>query len=441
MASIRAIGNQPMRVLNRRIQRSRQNTGELQVKVIISSGLGKLHFHETVRAAALAGMDVEFIAGWIPTKSQSHWVNALGRLLGEASLATRMQARVVEHPRVRMRSSASAEFGGRAITTLLKPIASNGTLSGVAFAVAGAGSRKWLRDADIFHVRSGAGQGGAIRAARNHGMRILTDHSIAHPAYVDEVLGSEHRRLGLPYEVWATDGLSTRILRDCEDADRLLVNSDFVKHTFVEKGFPPEKIDVAYLGVKEQFFSIKRDYSIHGPIRLLFTGSFIVRKGVVSLLEAVRILRRGGLDVRLRLVGNLANGATFLRESDSEFFTHTPFVPPEQLSQALAEADLFVFPTLVEGSSRSAMEAAAAGLPVVTTESCGLPLSVERREVVYVPLSDPEALARAVSELASDECRRSEMGRNAAARIQQDFTWPLYGTQLMRIYSSLLQKA
>jgi glycosyltransferase involved in cell wall biosynthesis len=109
------------------------------------------------------------------------------------------------------------------------------------------------------------------------------------------------------------------------------------------------------------------------------------------------------------------------------------------LSQALAEADLFVFPTLVEGSSRSAMEAAAAGLPLVTTESCGLPLSVERREVVHVPLSDPEALARAVSELASDECRRSEIARNAAARIQQDFTWPLYGAKLAQIYSNLLR--
>jgi glycosyltransferase involved in cell wall biosynthesis len=409
------------------------------LKVIISSGLGKLHFHETVRAAALAGTDVEFIAGWIPSKSQSRWVNTLGRLFGEASLATRMQARTVEHPRVRMRSSAVAELSGRAISTLLKPIVSDGSLSGLAFAVAGAGSRKWLHDADIFHVRSGAGQGGAIHAARNHGMRILTDHSIAHPAYIDDVLGAEHRRLGLPFETWATDGLWTRVLRDCKDADRLLVNSDFVKRTFVEKGFPPEQIEVAYLGVKEQFFSIKRDYAINGPVRLLFTGTFTVRKGIATLLESVRILRRGGLDVRLRLVGNLSDGAKFLRDSDSEFFTHSSFVPPEQLPRALAETDLFVFPTLVEGSSRSAMEAAAAGLPVVTTASCGLPLSAEKQEVVYVPLSDAGALANAVSELASDEGRRSRIGRNAAERIQQDFTWPLYGAQLTRIYSSLLR--
>ena len=408
------------------------------MKVIISSGLGKLHFHETVRAAALAGIDVEFIAGWIPTKRQSRWVDALGNLLGEVSLATRMQARIVDHPRVTMRSNALAEFSGRAMTSLLKPIASSETLSGIAFAVAGARSRKWLHNADIFHVRSGAGQGGAIHTAREHRMRILTDHSIAHPAYVDEVLGPEHHRLGLPYKTWATDGLWTRVLRDCREADRILVNSDFVKRTFVDRGFSPERVDVAYLGVKEQFFSIKRDYFIKGPVRLLFTGNFSVRKGVATLLESVRILRRRGLDVHLRLVGNLSDGSTCLRDSDSEFFTHTPFVPPDQLSHALAEADMFVFPTLVEGSSRSAMEAAAAGLPVVTTENCGLPLSAEKQEVVYVPLSSPDALATAVSELVSDERRRAQIGRNAASRIRRDFTWSRYGTQLMHVYANLL---
>ncbi|HMG84958.1 MAG TPA: glycosyltransferase family 4 protein [Terracidiphilus sp.] len=409
------------------------------MKVIISSGLGKLHFHETVRAAALAGVDVEFIAGWIPSRSQSRWVDALGHLLGEVSLASRMQARIVDHPRVTMRSNALAEFGGRAITFLLKPIASSEDLSGIAFAITGARSRKWLHDADIFQVRSGAGQGGAICTARAHGMRVLTDHSIAHPAYVDEILGPEHRRLGLAYKTWATDGLWTRVLRDCHDADRLLVNSDFVKRTFVERGFSRDRIDVAYLGVKEQFFSLKKDYSIKGPVRLLFTGNFGVRKGVATLLESVRILRRRGLEVHLRLVGNLSDGSICLRDSDSDFFTHRPFVPPEHLSQELAEADLFVFPTLVEGSSRSAMEAAAAGLPIVTTENCGLPLRAEKQEVVYVPLSNPDALATAVSELASDEQRRSEIGRNAASHIQRDFTWPGYGTQLMQVYSNLLR--
>src|SRR6266568_3626986 len=145
------------------------------MKVIISSGIGKLHFHETTRAAAMEGVDVEFIAGWIPSQKHRRLVDALGRRLGEVSLAARMQTRVVEHPRVTMRSNALAEFGGQAVTTLLKRVFPNWNVSGLGFAMAGSGSRKWLHSADILHVRSGAGQGGAIGTARRNGMRILTD--------------------------------------------------------------------------------------------------------------------------------------------------------------------------------------------------------------------------------------------------------------------------
>ena len=50
---------------------------------------------------------------------------------------------------------------------------------------------------------------------------------------------------------------------------------------------------------------------------------------------------------------------------DKEFFKFTPSVLPEALRPMLAAADLFVFPSLIEGSSRSAMEAAAAGLQLL----------------------------------------------------------------------------
>ena len=244
------------------------------MKVIISCGMGKLFFHEATLAAALAGVEVEFIVGWVPSPSSRRLVDALGNCVGEASLFKRLRARAVDHPRVTVRSNALADFAAQAAVRTLRPFFSPGDLGGISLQVAGMASRKWLHNADIFHVRSGAGQGGAIRTARRNGLRVLADHSIAHPVYMDRVLREEHGRLGLPFEEIAANGLWSRVLRDCEQADRLLVNSDFVKRTFVEQGFAPENIDVAYLGVREQFFSLKQDYSVAGPVRLLFTGSF-----------------------------------------------------------------------------------------------------------------------------------------------------------------------
>lgn len=408
------------------------------MKVILASGVGKLHLHETARAIAMAGVNVEFLTGWVPGHRSERAVNALGRLLGEASLAKRMSARSVEHPNVIMRPIAWSEFAGRAIAhldplKLLPPSIS----SGLDFRLAGWGSRKYLKDADIFQVRSGAGQGGAIRRARRNGLKVIADHSIAHPWYMESVLTEEYARAGLKFEPLRDDGLWRTVLKDCDDADLLLVNSDFVKRTFVGEGYPAERIRVAYLGVRESYFGLKTSYEVTGPVKILCTGNFNIRKGSGDLLAAIRKVRAGGLDVRLRFVGNMADGKIWLKDSDADFFTHTAFVAPDELRPMLAESDMFVFPTLIEGSSRSAMEAAAAGLPVITTENCGLPFE-HGKSVFYVPLSDSDALAEAIARMATDGSLRQSIGTNAARAVANSYTWQNYGEQLLAIYESMV---
>jgi glycosyltransferase involved in cell wall biosynthesis len=409
------------------------------VKVIITSGGGKLHFHETVRAVASTGTEVDFLTGWVPEPDTNDFVNNLGRLIGERGLATRMQARRVEVPGVTIRPLALAEFIGRALTYLNKTrLVKPYVTSAWAFQLMGMASRKYLHNADIFHVRSGAGQGGAIRTARENGMKIITDHSIAHPGYMHAVLSEEYARAGLKYEGTLERGLWRIVLDDCEQADQLLVNSDFVKRTFVEKGYSPGQIDVGYLGVAPRYFHLKQRYDYTGPLKILFTGNFDLRKGARTFLEAVRKVRQNGIDARLNLIGNITNGHIWIKDSDKEFLTHTPFVPPDAILPALANADLFVFPTLIEGCSRSAMEAAAAGLPVITTENSGLPL-INQESVLYVPLNDVESLAETIARAAKDETLRESIGRKAADAIARSYTWPQYGQQLQMLYQKLLR--
>jgi glycosyltransferase involved in cell wall biosynthesis len=398
------------------------------LKAIIATGFGKLHFHETARALAAAGVEVNFLTGWVPKNKAL--VDLVGKILGERNLAARMAARQIGIPGASVTPVAWVEVAG----TFIKLIQRTRVLPldlayGIEFRVAAWGSRKYLKDADVLLVRSGAGQSGAIRRARHNGLAIVTDHSIAHPAFMHAVLREEFARFGLPAGYDPRADLWKLVLRDCDDADLLLVNSDFVKKTFVEQGFAAEKVRVAYLGVREEFFDLKRDYRIDGPVRILFTGNFDVRKGVRLLLEAVRRCRAGGLDVRLELMGNLGNGAPCLRGGDEEFFTHIPFAPLEQVAAAFRSADMFVFPTFAEGSSRSGMEAAAGGLPIITTENCGLPLE-HGRSAIYVPVNDSEALAEAIGRLSGDEALRCSLGRNAMKTVTDNYTWAHYGKKV-----------
>ena len=400
------------------------------MKAIVATGFGKLYFHDTARALAGAGVEVNFLTGWVPKDSQTALVDLLGKFLGEKHLATRMAARQIGGPGLSVTPVAWVEVVG----TLIKLIQRTGIIPldlayGMEFRVAAWGSRKYLKNADVLLVRSGAGQSGAIRKARSNGLAIVTDHSIAHPAFMHQALREEFARFGLPAGYDSRADLWKLVLRDCDDADLLMVNSDFVKKTFVEQGYPADKVRVAYLGVREDFFDLKRDYRIAGPVRLLFTGNFDIRKGVRVLLEAIRRCRRSGLDLRLELLGNLDNGASCLEPGDEIFFTHTPFAPLKQVAMSFERADLFVFPTFAEGSSRSAMEAAAAGLPLITTENCGLPLQ-HGKSAIYVPANDVESLAQAIALVSSDDGLRESIGRNAMKTVTENYTWMHYGRRV-----------
>ncbi len=400
------------------------------MKAIIATGFGKLHFHETARALAIAGVDVNFLTGWVPKDNQTALVELLGKFLGEKHLAGRMAARKIGIPGVSVTPLAWVEVVG----TLIKLVQRSRVIPldlayGMEFRVAAWGSRKYLKDADVLLVRSGAGQSGAIRKARANGLAIVTDHSIAHPAFMHLALREEFARIGMSAGYDSRADLWKLVLRDCADADLLMVNSDFVKKTFVEQGYPADKVRVAYLGVREEFFDLKREYRINGPVRLLLTGNFDVRKGVRILLEAVRYCRRSGLDLRLELIGNLGNGASCLQPGDDIFFTHTAFAPLKQVAAAIADADLFVLPTFAEGSSRSAMEAAAAGLPIITTENCGLPLE-QGKSAIYIPANDRDALAEAISRASADQGLREQIGRNAMRLVTENYTWLHYGQKV-----------
>jgi glycosyltransferase involved in cell wall biosynthesis len=400
------------------------------LKAIIATGFGKLHFHETARALAAAGVEVNFLTGWVPKDNQTALVDLLGKFLGEKHLATRMAARQIRIPGATVTPVAWVEVAG----TLIKLIERTRVIPldlayGMEFRVAAWGSRKYLKNADVLLVRSGAGQSGAIQKARKNGMAIVTDHSIAHPAFMHAALREEFARFGLPAGYDSRADLWKLVLRDCADADLLLVNSDFVKKTFIEQGYAADKVRVAYLGVRKEFFDLKRDYRMDGPVRILFTGNFDIRKGVRILLEAIRQCRRSGLDIRLELMGNLGNGAPCLQPGDEIFFSHTPFAPLEQVAAAFAGADLFVFPTFAEGSSRSGMEAAAAGLPIITTENCGLPLQ-HGKSAIYVPVNDAGCLAEAIGLVSSDEALRTSIGRNAMRTVTENYTWRQYGRQV-----------
>ncbi len=115
-------------------------------------------------------------------------------------------------------------------------------------------------------------------------------------------------------------------------------------------------------------------------------------------------------------------------------------VTVERLHAWYDAADLFVHPTLYEGSSLVTLEAMAHRRAVVATTAGGLPDKVRHGETGWlVPPGDPDALAHAVGDALDNGDRLVRLGEAGRALVERAFSWTAVAGQTMALYTRLLQ--
>jgi glycosyltransferase involved in cell wall biosynthesis len=188
-------------------------------------------------------------------------------------------------------------------------------------------------------------------------------------------------------------------------------------------------------GVEQQFFA-PHDYAGKMPLRLLYVGTWLDRKGVYYLADCFNALVRSNIPVTLTVAGC---GGTeeyvknFFAPEARERVNVVPFIERAKMPAVYAEHDVFVFPSLVEGMPLTLLEAMAAGMPVVTTASSGMADVVEDGyNGLLVAPADGEALASAVSKLVGDEGLRGKLGKEGQSTMRR-YTWERVTAQLEEI--------
>ena len=219
-----------------------------------------------------------------------------------------------------------------------------------------------------------------------------------------------------------------RCRREAREADRVLVPSEYVRTTLVERGTQAERIAVLPYGVDiERFRPQPREP--RRTFRMLFVGNIGQRKGIKYLLEALRRLKLPHAELLLvgRIVGSGAALAPY-----ADLFRHVPHVPYHEVHRLYADADLFVYPSLHEGSAFATYEALASGLPVIATPNTG---SVVRdgTDGYLVPVRDVDALMAKIELLYRDATLRAAMGTRARRRAEE-FTWRAYRERLATLF-------
>ncbi len=402
--------------------------------VIISNGFSKFHLSVAAVEADRRGLLTSFLTGAYPTP-------LVRRLLALPAVrnhpkATRLSARGerIADDRVHALfwSEAMYAFGRLCYSEAVNV---------ESFQFYGRSAIRHVQQAAdqgarIYHFRSGFG-GDSLEAARSLGMFLLCDHASPHPS-AEESLVENRGRIPKGDKSIKVSAFYGPALDDFKRADAILVNSRFAGDTFEYSGRNRLPIHVIYWGVDDAFLmQVPERASSTDELRLLFAGTFEERKGAELIMDAFGRLE--SIPWRMEIAGPVSANVA---ERSRSFFSdprvkYLGLLSRPELALAMAKADVFVFPSLSEGSARVVFEALACGCYVITTPNSGS-IVEDGIHGSIIQAGDSVSLANAIEDAYQDRDRISEIGKNNAQCIRTKYRQCDYGDQISRLYGELL---
>ena len=202
--------------------------------------------------------------------------------------------------------------------------------------------------------------------------------------------------------------------------------ADVVKHLGVEE----RRVRVVWLGVDQVFFTDPPSERPFAEPYVLFVGTPEPRKNLPRLLVAMEALRSRGINHKLVVAGGGGWGNVELPAGSAHV---TGRVDDRELLTLYAHAECLALPSLHEGFGLPALEAMAAGTPVVAGDKGSLPEIVGRAGVLVDPY-DAEAIAGGIERAIGERASLVRAGRERAAQ----FSWEKAAESMVAIYRELI---
>lgn len=218
-----------------------------------------------------------------------------------------------------------------------------------------------------------------------------------------------------------------RFIEEYDLADLLIVLSEKAADTFRVQGFPDEKLFYLPRGVDVERFRP----GVRPPIfRAVFSGALIERKGIHHLLEAWH--RLDLKDAELWLVGSVhAEAKPHLKKFWRDNIRVVGFA--KDVERYLGQGTIHVFPSQCEGSAKVTYEAAACGLPQITTREAGDVVTDGVEGIIITP-GRVDELAEAILHLYENPDIVARMSIAARQRVVENFTWDHFRARLLEGY-------
>jgi glycosyltransferase involved in cell wall biosynthesis len=279
-------------------------------------------------------------------------------------------------------------------------------------------------------------------AVARAGLPLVVERINCHRSTAIRILEEAYRRVGLAPAHGLTPESLAEERRKLSQASWIFAPSPLVRGSLLEEGIPAERIlSSSYGWSPERMLTPRRSRPADAHPIFLFVGLACVRKGAHLLLDA---WAAAAPQARLAIYGRIAPEVATLSSAHlARPDVHAPgFV--EGIAKVYADADVFAFPTLEEGSALVVYEAMAHGLPVLTTPMGAGEVVRDGIEGIVVDPYDRDAWVEAMRRLARDPGLRARLGAAARARARE-FTWQKVGerrrAQLVAVLGGVAQRA
>ena len=291
-----------------------------------------------------------------------------------------------------------------------------------------------LNNVKIFHFRSGYG-GICIDYIKNKKIITLCDHAIVHPKIIDYLVLNKGK---FPTKInnLHLSNFWKLVNQDLNKSDYFLVNSDFVKKTFIKMKIKSNKIFVIPQGIENKFlqFILKKKIIKRGKLKILFSGSLSTRKGIFDLQESLKYLKN--CDLEIHLAGELKNQIKPKLDKllNNKKVIYHGILSKKRLALLMLNSQIFVFPSYAEGSARVIFEAMACGCVIITTENSGSIVKNRINGTIIKP-GEPNQIANAIKYYKKNMSLISNISTRNKYLIKNKYNQKIYGEKLFKIYN------
>lgn len=246
------------------------------------------------------------------------------------------------------------------------------------------------------------------------------------------------------YPEWQESALSYDKIKEFADRERaewelaqfIVCGSDFVKEGVHQMKGPVDKCIVVPYGIDQTLFNNSRHTQMipgKRKLNVLTVGRLGLRKGTPAIIDSAKKLE-GIADFRLVGPGTVPDNT---RNTLSSNVSMVGPVPRLEVHQHYQWADVFLLPSVCEGSATSTYEAMAYGLPVVVTRSTGS-IARHQEDGLVIEATDPDAICSAITQLYDDPDLLYRLGKSSQQRAEYG-SLTAYEQRLMHLMNKALK--